>query len=78
MTAYNNHVLSQGAIAVARESAAKEQRHKDAALLRRLAAERAAVVAFLLREADNYGERGTVPDVLRAAAYCIEHGDHHR
>lgn len=40
--------------------------------------ETAAVVAFLRREADNYGERGTVPDVLGAAAYCIEHGDHHR
>ena len=64
MTAYNRHLLSQGAHAVARESAARD--------------ERAAVVALLRREAD-YGQQGTsAPDLLRVVAACIENGDHHR
>ena len=64
MTAYNNHTLNQGALAVARESAATD--------------ERAAVVAFLRREAE-YGKQGTsAPDLLRVVAACIENGDHHR
>ena len=62
MTAYNNHTLSQGALAVARESAARD--------------ERAAVVAFLRRQAAQASDDAA--DLLRVAALVIENGDHHR
>lgn len=44
------------------------------------AAERDAVVAFLRRQADlmNLDDRAEAVDLLRAAAACIEAGDHLR
>ena len=73
MTAYNNHTLSQGAIAVARESAAREQREKDAALLRRLATQREEMAAVCVEEAAEQEEHAA--QWLRAAADLIEAGE---
>ena len=91
MTAYNNHVLSQGALDTARESAAKEQREKDAALLRRLADEGDAQgarwddSAALLKTYGHADEAASdariaethraVAAILRAAAIEIEAGE---
>ena len=78
MTAYNNHTLSQGAIAVARESAAREQREKDAALLRRLADEAEAGVrgakGFVVYGYIGLRVASAKAAALRAAADLIEAG----
>ena len=91
MTAYNNHLLSQGAIAVARESAAREQRAKDAALLRREADKAKARAASWSKSAAGMDEHGPragawadrdeariqtrVMQALRDAAARIEAGE---
>ena len=77
MTAYNNHVLSQGALAVARESAAREQREKDAALLRREARKTDAEAARLARQRAGLDAKvlRAQAAALRAVAVLIEAGE---
>ena len=62
MTAYNRHLLAEGAYKANREAAAREERE--------------AVVAFLRRQAAESSE--FTADVLRVLALVIENGDHLR
>ena len=63
MTAHNRHLLAEGAHRV----------NRDLATL----AERDAVGAFLRRQSNQLAlEAPSAADLLRAAAMCIEAGDH--